>query len=259
MSYLTAPHGPLCGSLLRGGRKSYHTFGVVDKSLSSQARGRLLREERSALAEAAPGGGGGAPLIKFLGDAKLSTPGAGCRSWPRSAGQPRLLRPENANCHAGHREVGWEPAVRFGARQRSRRANPAVVRARGMAAERAGRAGGHPMSMKKNCETNPITSQESSWFPRLKGKGTKAIRRPAGPAVRPSLADLRPLSRPSCGVAGTDSHGRTDPPAYPPGPFGHCGHRIARSPSRPSEAARRPARRTNPNAAEILAISETGS
>jgi hypothetical protein len=103
---------------------------------------------------------GGALLIKFLGDAKLSTPGAGCRSWPRGAGQPGLVRPENANCHAGHREVGWEPSVRFGARQRSRRANPAVVYARAMAAERAGRAEGAPMSM-KNCETNPITSQES--------------------------------------------------------------------------------------------------
>jgi Transposase IS116/IS110/IS902 family len=45
------------------------------------------------------------------------------------------------------------------------------------------------MSRKKNCETNPITSQESWWFPRLKGKRTQPltpIGRPAGPAVRPS-------------------------------------------------------------------------
>jgi len=42
-------------------------------------------------------------LMKFLGDVKLSTPG--CRSLAGSAGQQRLLRPENPNRHAGHREV----------------------------------------------------------------------------------------------------------------------------------------------------------
>jgi hypothetical protein len=91
-----------------------------------------------------------------------------------SAGQPRLLRPENANCHAGHREVGWDPSVRFGSTQPAPRANPVVVCARGMAAESACRAEGAPDVEEKNCETNPITSQES-W--RTRGRAEERTRR----------------------------------------------------------------------------------
>jgi hypothetical protein len=53
--------------------------------------------------------------------------------------------------------VEWDSSVRFGARRLALRAIPAVVRARGRAAERARRAEA-PEVDEKNCETNPITS-----------------------------------------------------------------------------------------------------
>ena len=95
-------------------------------------------------------------LIEFLGDAKLTLPGTGCRSWP--AVRVSLLRPENPNRHAGHREVA--PSVRFGSRRLPVAARRPVVCARGTAAGSARRAERTGID-EKNCETNPITSQES--------------------------------------------------------------------------------------------------
>jgi hypothetical protein len=90
-----------------------------------------------------------------------------------------------------------------------------------------------PDGEEKNCGTNPITAQESRWFPRLDGKGPKPMRRPAGPAVAlsacrcpsavpfsfaasqariPTLARTHPSIRPApLGIAGKESHAR--PPA----------------------------------------------
>src|SRR5919106_4411193 len=86
-------------------------------------------------------------LIEFLGDAKLATAGAGCRSWPVTpvsqgsfARRMRIVMQDNAR---------WDGSVRFGARQPALRANPAVVRARGMAAESACRAEGARCRRKK--------------------------------------------------------------------------------------------------------------
>jgi hypothetical protein len=79
----------LSGPMLRVSEKSDRVTGVADLP--------------------APWNAAAAVLIKFLGDVKLSTPG--CRSLAGSAGQPRLLRPENSNRHAGHREVASIRAV----------------------------------------------------------------------------------------------------------------------------------------------------
>jgi hypothetical protein len=62
----------------------------------------------------------------------------------RSAGQRGLLRPENANCHAGHREVGWHPSVPSSAHEEWRPSVLVELRT--------------PEVDEKNCETNPITS-----------------------------------------------------------------------------------------------------
>jgi hypothetical protein len=72
-------------------------------------------------------------LIEFLGDAKLTTPGAGCRSWPRSASQPGRPSPEECELSCRTPRGGMAFIRAFGASQLSLRANPAVVRARGMA------------------------------------------------------------------------------------------------------------------------------
>jgi hypothetical protein len=78
-------------------------------------------------------------LIEFLGGAKLHTPGAGGRSWP--------VAPVSRASFARRmpivmQDTARDPSVRFGARQLSLRANRALVRARGMAAENACRAEG---------------------------------------------------------------------------------------------------------------------
>jgi hypothetical protein len=125
-----------------------------------------------------------AMLIEFLGNAKLSTPGAGCRSWPVAPVSQGSFRPENANCHAGHREVAWDPAVALA--RGSDRCAPTLPASAHEEWRECSSSRGRPRSMKKNCETNPITAQESWWFSRLNGKGTQPIRRPAGPTVRPS-------------------------------------------------------------------------
>jgi hypothetical protein len=103
----------------------------------------------------APLGRAFAMLIEFLQDAKLHTPGTGGRSWP--------VAPVSQDSFARRMRTVMQdgiPSVHFGARHLALRANPAVGRARGMAAESACRAEGTDVD-EKNCETNPITAQES--------------------------------------------------------------------------------------------------
>jgi hypothetical protein len=67
--------------------------------------------------------------------------------------------------------------------------------------------------MKKNCETNPITSAGILVIPEIEGQRSPA-NSSAGwnPQCARPLADVGRLARPFRGGAGTDSHGRTDHP-----------------------------------------------
>jgi hypothetical protein len=142
-----------------------------------------------------------AMLIEFLGAAKLSTPSTGL---PLLAGQPGLFRPENANRHAAHCEVGWDPAVRFGARRLALRANPAVVRARGMAAERARRA------EETRCRWKKIAKRTQSRRRNPGGSRDWMAKEPSqfvgrlDPQYPRPLADVRPLS---CSLLRRRRHG----------------------------------------------------
>jgi hypothetical protein len=99
-------------------------------------------------------------LIEFLGDAKLPIPGTGCRCWPVAPGQPRLLRPENANVMQD--TARWDGSPPCALARGSGRCAPSLPssaheewRPRLLVELRA------PDADEKNCETNPITPQES--------------------------------------------------------------------------------------------------
>src|ERR671919_1864783 len=108
-------------------------------------------------------------LIEFLGDAKLSTPGGGCRFWPVApvsqdsfARRTRIVMPDTARwdaihpCALARGNCRRAPTLPSSAHEEWR---PSVL-----VEPRA------PDVEEKNCETNPITAQESWRFPRLKGK-----------------------------------------------------------------------------------------
>jgi hypothetical protein len=141
---------------------------------------KIGQGDRRHKAYPAPSNAAAAVLIKFLGDVKLSAPG--CRFLGGSAGHQRLLRPENPNRHAGHREVAFIRAL--GSRQLSR----ANVCARGTARVLVELR--EPTSMKKIAKRtqsrrrNPGESHPSPARRRRSGSGPWRSRRLRRPRVR---------------------------------------------------------------------------
>jgi hypothetical protein len=135
-----------------------------------------------------------AGLIKFLGDAKLRTPGTDCRSWPVApvsqnsfARKMRIVLPDTARWDGSHLRAlargsdRCAPTLPSSAHEEGRPSVLVELRA--------------PEVDEKNCETNPITSQESWRF--RDGARTGQATRSANGLKLPPLVSVE--SSPGCG------------------------------------------------------------
>jgi hypothetical protein len=151
-------------------------------------------------------------LIEFLGDAKLSALGTGCRSWPVApvsqgsfARRMRIVMPDTARwdgsqpCALARGSDRGAPALPSSAHEQWR---PSVL------VELRGARGG-----RKKLRNEPNHGAGILVVPEIEGQ-TNPANSSAGWTRSAPVPSPRSVRCPVlfCGVAGTDSHGRMDPP-----------------------------------------------